>query len=187
MRYAIGDWVTSTSTPGEVLLRLVSQSSQRVELYAGLLAQAYDAAERLSRAEDETVWGLLKSDKEARSAQADQARDDLDRIFNGGGVSALVGNTYGAAKDIGVYRTGETIRGLAELEAKERERCANFAGKAVAAGLNERMVKIAEAQGELIAKLLKAFVAWRTHLRTVSAVPTPSFWATALIDAHCES
>jgi hypothetical protein len=102
-------------------------------------------------------------------------------------VSALVGNTYGAAKDVGVYRTGETIRGLAELEAKERERCANFAGKAVAAGLNERMVKIAEAQGELIAKLLKAFVAWRTHLRTVSAVPTPSFWATALIDAHCES
>ena len=50
MRYAIGDRVTSTSTPGEVLLRLVSQSSQRVELYAGLLAQAYDAAERLSRA-----------------------------------------------------------------------------------------------------------------------------------------
>jgi hypothetical protein len=29
--------------------------------------------------------------------------------------------------------------------------------------------------------------AWRTHLRTVSAVPTPSFWATALIAAHCES
>jgi hypothetical protein len=60
MRYAIGDWVTSTSTPGEVLLRLVSQSSQRVELYAGLLAQAYDAAERLSRAEDEAVWGATE-------------------------------------------------------------------------------------------------------------------------------
>ena len=29
--------------------------------------------------------------------------------------------------------------------------------------------------------------AWRTHLRTVSAEPTPSFWATAPIAAHCES
>ena len=34
--------------------------------------------------------------------------------------------------------TGEAIRGLADLEAKERERCANFASKAVAAGLAER-------------------------------------------------
>ena len=133
--------------PGEVLLRLVSQSSRNgAQLYAGLLEQAYEAAERLSRAEDETVWGLLKSDKEARSAQADQARDYLDRIFNGGGVAALVGNTYGAAKDVGVYRTGEAIRGLADLEGKERERCANFAAKAVAAGLNERMVRVAEQQ-----------------------------------------
>jgi hypothetical protein len=58
------------------------------------------------------------------------ARRDLDRIFNTGGVAALVGNTYGAAKDVGVYVTGEAIRGLADLEAKERERCANFASKA---------------------------------------------------------
>ena len=40
--------------------------------------------------------------------------------------------------------TGEAIRGLADLEAKERERCANFASKAVAAGLAERTVRIAE-------------------------------------------
>src|SRR5215211_6321731 len=45
------------------------------------------------------------------------------------GVAALVGNTYGAAKDVGVYVTGEAIRRLADLEAKERERCANFASK----------------------------------------------------------
>jgi hypothetical protein len=74
------------------------------------------------------------------------ARRDLDRIFNTGGVAALVGNTYGAAKDVGVYVTGEAIRGLAELEAKERERCASFASKAVAAGIAERTVRIAERQ-----------------------------------------
>ena len=107
--------------PGEVLLRLVSQSSARVELYARLLEEAYDAAERLSQAEDETIWGLLKSDKEERSSQAVQARDDLDRIFNGGGVAALVGNTYGAAKDVGVYRTEVALTVQAELEARAED------------------------------------------------------------------
>jgi hypothetical protein len=50
------------------------------------------------------------------------------------------------ARDVGVYVTGDAIRGLADLEAKERERCANFASKAVAAGLAERTVRIAERQ-----------------------------------------
>jgi len=59
------------------------------------------------------------------------------------GVAALVGNTYGAAKDVGVCATGEAIRGPADLEAKERDRCA-FASKGVAAGLADRTVRIAE-------------------------------------------
>jgi hypothetical protein len=33
------------------------------------------------------------------------------KIRGKGGVAALVGNTYGAAKDVGVYVTGEAIRG----------------------------------------------------------------------------
>jgi hypothetical protein len=36
---------------------------------------------------------------------AETARRDLDRIFTTGGVAALTGNTYGAAKDVGVYVT----------------------------------------------------------------------------------
>jgi hypothetical protein len=87
---------------------------------------------------------------------AETVREDLDRIFNTGGVAALVGNTYGAAKDVGVYVTGEAIRGLADLEAKERERCANFASKAVAAGLAERTVRIAERQGQLMVEMVHA-------------------------------
>jgi hypothetical protein len=46
---------------------------------------------------------------------AETAREDLDRILNTGGVAALVGNTYGAAKDVVVYVTGEAFRGLADL------------------------------------------------------------------------
>ena len=57
-----------------------------------------------------------------------------------------------------MYATGEAIRGLAELEAKERERCAGFATKAIAAGLAERQVHLAEPQGEQIAMVIRAFL-----------------------------
>src|SRR5258706_247870 len=40
----------ATVDPGEVLLRLVTQSAARVELYSRLLQEAYEAAERLAEA-----------------------------------------------------------------------------------------------------------------------------------------
>jgi hypothetical protein len=55
-----------------------------------------------------------------------------------------------------LYVTGEAIRGLADLEAKERERCASFASKAVAAGLAERTVRVAERQGQLTVEMVQA-------------------------------
>jgi hypothetical protein len=146
--WGLGD---ATVDPGEVLLRLVTQSAARAERYAMLLEEAYEAAERLKRSFDA---GALEIDESKEMAET--AREDLDRIFNTGGVAALVGNTYGAAKDVGVYVTGEAIRGLADLEAKERERCANFASKAVAAGLAERTVRIAERQGQLMVEMVHA-------------------------------
>jgi hypothetical protein len=149
MNWGLGDTAVD---PGEVLLRLVTQSAARAETYARLLQEAFDAAERLKQAHEEGANVEALGDENADTAET--ARD-LDRIFNTGGVAALVGNTYGAAKDVGVYVTGEAIRGLADLEAKERERCANFASKAVATGLNERMVRLAERQGELLAQVIR--------------------------------
>jgi hypothetical protein len=52
--------------------------------------------------------------------------------------------------------TGEAIRGLADFEGKERERCANFAAKAVAAGLAERTARGAERQGQLMVEMVQA-------------------------------
>jgi hypothetical protein len=143
MSWGLGD---TNVDPGEVLLRLVTQSAARAERYAMLLEEAYEAAERLKQAHDAGAQIEAPGDELADTAET--ARRDLDRIFNTGGVAALVGNTYGAAKDVGVYVTGEAIRGLADLEAKERERCANFATKAIAAGLAERTVRVAERQGQ---------------------------------------
>jgi hypothetical protein len=151
MAWGLGD---SHVDPGEVLLRLVTQSAARAEMYARLLQEAFDAAERLKQADEEGTNLEALGDEQADTAET--ARRDLDRIFNTGGVAALVGNTYGAAKDVGVYVTGEAIRGLADLEAKERERSANFAGKAVAAGLAERTVRVAERQGQLMVEMVQA-------------------------------
>lgn len=149
--WGLGD---TTVDPGETLLRLVTQSAARAERYAMLLEEAYEAAERLKQAHDAGAQIQAPGDEIADTAET--ARRDLDRIFNTGGVAALVGNTYGAAKDVGVYVTGEAIRGLADLEAKERERCANFATKAVAAGLAERTVRVAERQGQLMVEMVQA-------------------------------
>ncbi|HEY2763393.1 MAG TPA: hypothetical protein VGJ13_05185 [Pseudonocardiaceae bacterium] len=65
--------------------------------------------------------------------------------------AALVAQSYG---EFGP--TGEYVRGLAQLEAAERDRCAGFCAKAIAAGLAERQVHLAEKQGALIAEVLRA-------------------------------
>jgi hypothetical protein len=66
---------------------------------------------------------------------------------------ALVGDAFGEFGKVGEY-----IRGLAVLEAQERDRAAGFAAKAIAAGLAERQVRLAEKQGELLAFILKGVI-----------------------------
>lgn len=159
VRAELEDWglgkIDTLLDPGEVLLRLVSQSAARAERYARLLEEAYDAAERLKTAHD--AEELIETPEGIEETSAMQvARDDLRRIFTTGGVAALIGHTYDSSKDGGIYATGEQIRGLADLEAKERDRCASMAAKAVAAGLAKRQVELAERQGALIAQLVLA-------------------------------
>lgn len=126
---------TDLVDPGQTLLKLLTQSAARVEMYSRFLAEAVDAAERLAAAGVAPQSDLLA---------AETARLDLERVFNAGPVAALIGHTYAGTQTSGVIATGEKIRGLAELEAQERDRCANFAAKAVAAGLAERMVRASE-------------------------------------------
>lgn len=145
MRWTVGD---ATDDPAETLLRLITQSRARADLYAGLLQDAYDAAERIARA-----------DAAGDSSLTADARRDLDLVLSQGGVSALIGRTYGAAgKDGDIYSTGEAVRGLAALEAAERDRCAGFCAKAITAGLADRMVRVAERQAETVAEAVRAAV-----------------------------
>lgn len=155
-KWGLGD---STVDPGEVLLRLVTQSAARVEMYSRLLAEAFQAAEELRQAH--VAAGLLLAEPESqfvpgRDGEPEEipehpavaaARLAVDRVFASGGVAALVGYRFDADRHGRVFATDEAVRGLARLEAEERDRCAGFAAKAVAAGLAERQVRLAERQG----------------------------------------
>lgn len=115
MSWGLGD---STVDPGDVLLRLVTQSAARAQRYAQEL---------------EAMVAESPSLREALVADSGQRREDGE-----------------------LYKRGEYIRGLAVLEAEERDRCANFATKAVAAGLAERTVRVAERQGQLMVEMVQA-------------------------------
>lgn len=109
LRWGLGDVHTD---PGEVMLRLVSQSAARAERYAAEIEELVSESETLRK--------------------------------------ALVSQAYG---EFGP--TGEFIRGLVVLEAQERDRLSTFASRAIAAGLAERQVRLAERQGALIADVLR--------------------------------
>lgn len=123
----------ATEDPGEVLLRLVTQSARRAAFYADLLEQQYAAAE----AEDSDGTTVLPR-----------------------GIGALIGHKMGAAgKDGVLFEQEEAIRGLVQLEAMERDRCSRFAKTALDAGIAERSIRIAERQGALIADMLRLVLA----------------------------
>lgn len=108
MRWGLGD---ALDDPGEVLLRLLTQSRMRAEGYAAELERVVSDQPELQR--------------------------------------ALIGDAYG---EFG--KSGEYVRGLVQLEAQERDRAADFAVKAIKAGLAERQVRLAERQGTLLAAVL---------------------------------
>lgn len=111
-KWGLGD---AKDDPGEVLLRLVTQSRMRVDAYAAELEKLVAESPSLTE--------------------------------------ALVGDAQGEFGKVGEY-----IRGLAQLEAAERDRLAGFAAKAVQAGLGERQVRLAERQGELMSMVLSAVI-----------------------------
>ncbi|WP_188188008.1 hypothetical protein [Nonomuraea sp. SYSU D8015] len=74
-----------------------------------------------------------------------------------GGVgqgAGLVGHTFSASPSVGVYESGEAVRALAKLEAEERDRCVRYAKVAHDMGIADREIRLAEAQGALIAGVI---------------------------------
>lgn len=117
MAWGLGD---AHQDPGEVLLRLVTQSAVRVERYAV-------EVERMVELSEGDLQEALISDAKIWDPVAKKT-----------------------------VKVGEYVRAMVALENSERDRCASFATKAVAAGLAKRTVELAERQGQLIAELLRA-------------------------------
>ena len=109
----------ATIDPGEQLLRLVTQSAARAEMYAQELKALVDESPSLRTALIDEVWISTEHDS---------------------------------------YKAGEYVRGLAKLEAEERDRCASFCSKTVAAGLVKKQTELAQIQGEMLVKSLQAIL-----------------------------
>lgn len=157
---AVLAWDISTPTvdPGEALLRLLTVTYTRAQALADLLQRAYDAAERLAQAElaaaaletalDSDFDEATEHSGHGKAAAVDTARSMLADVLTTGGVAALVGRTRAGDGKGGTVETGEQIRALAALEQSERKLAADLAAKAVAAGIAERQVRIAERQAD---------------------------------------
>lgn len=115
LSWRLGD---SVDDPGEVLLRMVTQSRIRADHYAATI--------------------------DAKIAEGRKQYGDKFTMEN-----ILIGSTYFEG-----HKTGEYIRGLIKLESDERDRLAGFAAKAIAAGLAERTVRIAERTGEMLGAMM---------------------------------
>jgi len=134
VRYEISQWKLGDSEddPGITLLRMITQSRRRADLYSSLLEEAYKAAEIEALIGTGLSWHMPA------------------------GVSALIGHKYALDAQGTPVPVSEAIRGLVELESQERDRCVNFCVKAIAAGLAERVVRMQERDASLAHQALIA-------------------------------
>lgn len=137
VRAEVAAWTLGQAVddPGEVLLRLVTQSRIRADRYATIIAEKIDDMNR--------AW----------DASEPRETPDGNEITL---ESILIGESWVTNENGDSYKAAEYIRGLIQLENQERDRLATFATKAIAAGLAERQVRLAERQGALLAQVMVA-------------------------------
>lgn len=124
-------------TPAEAVIGMYKMAWVRAHYYAGLL--------------------------EEQVLEAQTERDDTGEGLGGygdlGEGAGLIGHTYAAAMDVGIYASGERVRGLVELEQAERDRVVKFAKAAHDMGIADREIRLAEQQGALLASAVKKILA----------------------------
>jgi hypothetical protein len=116
-------------SPSEAVMAMLHMSWARVHVYAGLLERQVAQAQELDGGQGLAVGGDPGP----------------------GPAAGLIGHTRSASPSVGVYVSGEAVRGLAGLEAAERDRCVRFAKAAHDMGIADREIRLAEAHGALLA------------------------------------
>jgi hypothetical protein len=115
-------------SPADAVMSMLQVAWLRAELYAGLLHDQLEDA-------------------------ADSEGDGGNGV--GGGVGrgeGLIGHTRSASPSVGIYESGEAYRGLTRLEAEERDRTVRYAKAAHDMGIADREIRLAEAQGLMLAQ-----------------------------------
>lgn len=99
------------------------------------------------------AYGEMLRQQVVSEESPDPDRDGLQHgTGEHGHTSGLVGHKYGAAgKDGHIFATGEEIRALVLLEASERDRVVKYAKTAHDMGISERLTKLTEQWGDLVA------------------------------------
>lgn len=137
---------TPSIEPGYAVLASLHLSWLRLHLYASLLEQQVGAEA------DEPVgsWnGDLEDEDSGRGVGRQQSP---------AGTAGLIGHTFAADKQAGVFASAEAVRALVALEAQERDRVVRFAKTAHDMGIAEREVKLAESQGALLAAVVRGIL-----------------------------
>lgn len=105
--------------------------------------------------------GLLED--QVAKAQEDLEAGDGDPYTRGAGPigdgAGLVGHTFAADKEEGIYASGEAIRALTLLEGQERDRCVKYAKTAHDMGIADREIRLAEQQGQILADAVNRILA----------------------------
>ncbi|MGI5223567.1 hypothetical protein [Actinoallomurus sp. CA-142502] len=145
---AITAWSALSGKPvvsnTEAVLGMLQMSWLRVHLYAALLERQVNEAQAEAAREPAVRAAVAEAYDEVFEERSQGAPPV------GPGVG-LIGQQFSGVKDIGIFATGEAIRGLAQLEAQERDRCVRYAKTAHDMGIAEQQVQLAEQQAMLLA------------------------------------
>lgn len=142
---------------GGTVCRMHGGGAKQVKALAAVRAEVMQW--RLTDVADDPGELLMRLMTQARR-RAEAYALELERIVSEAGdlSEALIGDSMITGADGKVHKAGEYVRGMVELESQERDRAFGFAAKAVAAGLAERQVRVAEEQAGMIAAFIRALV-----------------------------
>lgn len=131
-----------TVDPGLAVLAALHMSWLRLHVYSGLLEQ---------QLKGEPGVTFLRSSQGGPRVIRGYADDQPAPE----GVDGLIGHTYSADKQAGIFASGEAVRALVTLEAQERDRVVRYAKTAHDMGIAEREVRLAERQGQILANVIR--------------------------------
>ncbi|MCP9947225.1 hypothetical protein [Actinomadura madurae] len=125
--------------PAQAVIGMLNMAVFRANFYASLLEEQVLAAQ-----ED-------RAELDAEEAGLPRAKG-APPVGEGAG---LIGHTYSADKEHGIFASGEAIRGLVLLEGQERDRVVKYAKAAHDMGIAERHIRVAEQQAEQLAGAIR--------------------------------